>query len=315
MRPPSVIPVLPASATPRAIVGGADVLATSIDVARGARHTLDLDTFRPTRARNLEAVAAARARDVDVRLRLDTENVAPIRAELEHLGSIAEYGDDPFKQHAKAITADAADAFVATDVSDVKSLQRMEFGIRFGGPAAAALQGVQRLAPDSPAAMADDVFDAARGLGVLANDPRNGRRDVSRSVRAVIRAARDEVWVASKLFDSSRLGKDLVAAADRGARTTLVTHEIARKDAKRLAKAGVTVQVVPHDAAVAATAALHGTVVAGDDVAVMTSMPLADRAISGSKGRRSRELGVAVDGAVAADLVARARAALDAVRP
>lgn len=316
MQTSSVIPVLPPSAGARVLVGGPKVLEASLAIAQGAQESLEVDTFRPTRAANLDAIAAAAGRGVDVRLRLDTDTIAPRRDELARLGSITEYGADPFKQHAKGISRDhGADALVATDVSDVKSEPRMEFGVRFGGAAGAAFEGVQRLAPGAAPEAVTQAMDAARSLGVLANDPRNGRRDVSTALQALVASAKDELYVVSKLFDSTALVKDLASAAKRGAKTTLATHEIDDEQAGLLTRAGVTVTRVPYGPAIDRNAALHGTIVAADGVTLLTSMPLKKGAIVGGKGRESREFGVALDGAAAAELVNTVRERLDAVPP
>jgi phosphatidylserine/phosphatidylglycerophosphate/cardiolipin synthase-like enzyme len=308
-----VIPVLPPTAAARTIVGGPDVLAASLDIASSAQRTLDVDTFRPTRAQNLDAIAAANERGVDVHLRMDTDAIAADRAAMDRLGAITEYGANPFKQHAKGISRDGVDAMVATDVSDVKSEPRMEFAVRFGGPAAAAFEGVQRLAPDSPAGVAAATFDAAKAVGVLANDPRNGRHDVSEAMRTLVGSAKDELYVVSKLFDSASLVGDLAAAVERGAKTTLVTHEIDPEQSASLTKAGVDVQLVPYGPAIDRNSSLHGTIVAADGTTLVTSMPLKKGAIDGTKGRQSREFGVALDAETAAGLVEHVRTKLDAV--
>jgi phosphatidylserine/phosphatidylglycerophosphate/cardiolipin synthase-like enzyme len=314
MQTSPAIPVLPPSAGARVLVGGPAVLDASLDIATNAKQSLEVDTFRPTRAANLDAIAAANDRGVDVHLRLDTDSIAPKRADMDRLGTIAEYGADPFKQHAKGISRDhGEDALVATDVSDVKSEPRMEFGVRFGGAAGAAFAGVQTLARGSSPETVAAAMDGARALGVFANDPHNGRRDVSTALSSLVGSAKDELYVASKLFDSKQLVKELAAAVDRGARTTVVTHDIDAEQTDLLTKAGVTVQLVPYGPAIDRNAALHGTIVAADGVALMTSMPLKKGAIVGGKGRESREFGVGLDGAAAAELVSTVRAKLDAV--
>jgi phosphatidylserine/phosphatidylglycerophosphate/cardiolipin synthase-like enzyme len=300
----SPIPVLPATAHPTPVVGGAAVLAASSAIADAATQTLHVDTFRPTRPANLASFSNAAGRGVDVQFLLDTENLdAPkvaegSRAALAGVGHVREFGTAPFKQHGKAISRDGIEAMVASDVSDAQSEQRLEFGVRFAGPAAAALATVQAVAPDADAATANAAYDAARATGIVTNDPHHARHDVTHAVNALIKHADHQLVVVTKLFDSSDTVDRLLDAAQHGARTSLYTHELPKRQAKQLDKAGVDVHVVDHD-----VVGLHGTLVASDGTVLLSSVPLLDRALVGNKHRQSRELGVAIDGAPAAALV------------
>lgn len=312
----STLPTLPHDAHPRAVVGGAQVLAASREIADAATASLYVDTFRPTREQNLAAFAAAAARGAEVHLQLDSESLdAPrtpngSRDALSAVGTIIEYGANPYKQHGKAISRDATEAMVASDVSDVKSEPRMEFGVRFSGAAVEALQAVQALAPHDSRATATAVIDAAAAQGIVVNDPRHGERRVSDALASLVAESSDELYVATKAFDSGSLAKDLARAAARGVPTTVVTEDMPDRQRRRLREAGVVVHVVDGDEALEHHTALHGTIVATGGTTLLTSMPLIKRAIVGSDGRQSRELGVVVDGAASVALTREVRARL-----
>jgi phosphatidylserine/phosphatidylglycerophosphate/cardiolipin synthase-like enzyme len=302
-----------AASTPSLVIGGRDVLAASREVADSARQVLRVDTFRTSSEPNVDAVVAAARRGVDVHALVDTDTAADspaFRDSLAGIATVTEYGAEPFKQHGKAISRDGADALVATDVSDAKSLHRLEMGVRFGGPAAAAFDAVQQLTPGSSRSEANAAFEDARRAGIVVNDPHHEHRGVSATLDQLVDDASSDLLVVSKLFDSGGLAKQLAHAAERGVATTVVTHEIDSGDADRLRDAGVDVRVVDYASAAARDAALHGTVIAADDAALLTTMPLAKKAIKGSDGRQSRELGVVLDGALAHRLTDAVRSAL-----
>ncbi len=310
-----VIATIATADSPTPVIGGAAVLATSRDIAASAQTVLRADTFRTTSAPNVDAIADAAGRGVDVHALVDSANAADDDAFVTRLGGLASatvtaYGDDPFKQHGKAISRDGVDALVASDVSDAKSMHRLEMGVRFGGRAAAAFDAAQQLDAKTPHDIADAAFDRARAAGVVLNDPHHDRHDVSDAVKALVDGASNTLLITTRELDADGLAKRIAAAAERGVATIVAAHELDDHDASAMRRAGVDVRTIDYDAALARDVAMHGTLVAADDHALVTTMPLIKRAIDGNAHRRSRELGAIVDGAPAHAFVDAARGAL-----
>jgi hypothetical protein len=89
----------------------------------------------------------------------------------------------------------------------------------------------------------------------------------------------------------------------------LLTHAIPKRQQRLLEDAGVVVHEIDERDAERAATALHGTLVDSNGRAFIGSPYLEERVLYGSGGRRSREVGVVLDGEAAT----QARAAYDSM--
>jgi hypothetical protein len=318
------VPALPASSHPRPVISGRAVGHAVRDIIDHAKESVDMSAFRISLEPTLDALDDAHARGVHIDLLADSQNLddatTPQTTRDALRGAVdvlREYGDEPYKQHAKSVGRDRAEALIASDVSDEKSPGRMEFGVRFDGPAAAIYDDVHHITAATPKAEAKRVFDAARAVGILVNDPQHDVWDVSTGATSLIDHANHSLLIVTKALESKDMIHKITDAAERGVRTTVITNNIKPPLRDSLLASGVELKSIAWHT-IAEPLNIHGTVIATNGVAMVTSLPLVSRAIKGSKGRQSRELGVTVDGTAGRSMMDRLRAAyrdVPAVRP
>lgn len=92
------------------------------------------------------------------------------------------------------------------------------------------------------------AIDAAAGAGLLFNDALTGRRHFTAATDALVRGASERLLLVTKGLDDVAVADGLVAAAERGVRTGVVTKKLGRAAAARLEGSGVHVAIAPRGA-------------------------------------------------------------------
>ncbi|MCB0878179.1 MAG: hypothetical protein KDC46_04280 [Thermoleophilia bacterium] len=289
----------------RIVTGGAEVLADAARIVRDAHHDVNIALFRTTHAPIFDALSAVARRGVHVEMLVDDREVArtPVPPWLASHAVLHGYGPAPGKQHSKAISIDGGHrVLVATDVSDHDALGRMEFAAELHGEDAAVVEKllVATMRGDSAAQL--DALAGAASRGVYANDPTLGWFGLTDTIESLLASARTRLDVATKVLIDARTGAALIAAAQRGVATRVLAHEGDPKILAALRDAGVHVSLVPYETADAARLTMHGTAIRSDERALFTTAYFDPRVLHGSTDRRSRELGMVLDGSAARQL-------------
>ncbi|MCW2926197.1 MAG: hypothetical protein JWM86_165 [Thermoleophilia bacterium] len=314
--PPALVPQRGAIVDADVAIGTPALRGAVSGLLDRAGSTVHLDAFRISDSGMVDALMALPGRRVAVDVLADTDaSVGPQADRLRAMAGWHDYGVPPRKQHGKSITRDGgAEALVATDVADAEAARRIELGVRFDGPAAAALAEVHAQSKASSPQRLRDALEAAAAVGVAINDPRVGARHASDALIALLQAAppTGPVRIVTKAFDSGSMASLIAGLAAPGREVDLLTHEIPDRQRRQLEEAGVEVRVVGERRALRAARGLHGTVATAGDSAYIGSLYLVDRVLDGSSVRQSREAGVVLAGPAAAqarDAVAAIHAA------
>lgn len=288
---------LPAAARPTLTVGHKNLTRAVVSIVESSRSDLHVAAFRLGAGDVLNAIEGAAQVGVRPYLLLDTDATPQktIRRANAFAADVVTLGTDPIKQHSKAVVADQKRAVVATDLGDPDAGHRLELGVSFSDRPAATLAKLLAVSPDEPNGRLRVVAREAAAEGLLLNDADARVFHLTSALRDALGGATRTIRISTKAWDDEQ-STQLLATNTTPRERTLITHEIPKEQRKRLEQAGVNVHVL--DAATAATAGreLHGTALAVDGRALVTSAYVVTRVLDGSKQRRSRELGVAVDG-------------------
>ncbi len=287
------------SARPTPFVGRESLIPAIGKVIDEARSRIDVSSFRINGPLTVPKLGVAHEHGVKVHAIIDADQADPTqRANLASWAKVTDYGTDPWKQHGKAIAADNKVGMVATDVLGDADDRQVDAGIRLQGSTASSLQHLLEIQSGSARPEARRaVADAVRGQGILVNDPRINVHYLSDGIRSLLSNASQTLTVITKDFDDPRCLQMLADAAQRGVTTRLLTWNATDEDISRLRSAGVQASIGPTDRK------FHGLLITADNQALLGSSYLAERVLDGSAGRKSRELGVVVDGATAQTLL------------
>lgn len=278
------------------------------DLARDATTAFHVDLFRVGDKAIVRTFEGLLGRKVPMSVLADTDVATGklAKAVRKLVGDgWHELGTNPLKQHGKTASRDGGlRGFVGTDIADEDAVFRIELGATFGGDASQALGRVHA----APAAGLEDAIDAAAETGVVINDPRTGARHATAAIEQLIDDHGGRLRIMTKAFDDEALAKRIaIAVAGMEGPAELMTHDIPKAQRKLLERAGVVVRELSAKDAEKAESALHGTLVDTNRGAFIGSPFLEQRVLHGSSGRRSREVGVVLEG----DAAAQARAAYD----
>lgn len=296
----SLAPVaVPASARPVPIVGRGGLIPAVGKVIDDARERIDVTSFRVNGPLTVPKLGVASEHGVKIRAVIDADRTDSMqRARLTSWAKVEDYGTDPWKQHGKAIAADNKIGIVATDILGDADEHQVDAGIRLHGSTASSLQHLlQTLSSNAKPEATRAVADAVRGQGILVNDPKLNIDHLSDGIRSMLAGAEQTLTVISKDFDDPECLRLMAEAAHRGVTTRLLTWNASDTDISKLRAAGVQAVVEPMNHK------FHGLLIKADNQALLGSSYLAERVLDGSSGRKSRELGVVVDGSVAQTLL------------
>lgn len=285
---------------PRALLGGKQLHGAVHDLARSARATIQADVFRLDDDEVRNSLRDAHGRGVKIDLRVDPDTLGEQGlADAARFARVAEYGHYPYKQHAKGIVVDGQRAIVGTDVADKLGDRRIELGVRLRGPAARAFDTLLKVSPADPADARAAAIDAARAAGIVLNDRRLGALGVTDAIAATIDGARSRLVIVTKDFNDLPTATSIAERARAGVDSTVVTHLIPTAQATVLRDAGVDLRVVDWRKSYERGTAIHGSLFAADDQALVTSAFPNSQVLHPNPKRVSRELGVVVAGDLA----------------
>lgn len=305
---PPLIKPLPAGAQARLVAGPSAVHEEVERLADQASSSLTAAVFRIDDPTTMGAIERAGRRTGDLHVLADHDASDGGLSQIQKSGNVATLGTDPSKQHSKGIVVNRTHAMVATDLTDADGRDRMESGVAFSGSAAAAMDAAIRTTSGTP--HATQVLTHAAGNGVLINDHESGFLALTMAMRDIISGAgslgvqhsdRSPLIVSTKAWDDP-VSTKLLAKNTTAASRHLITHSIPKDQRRALEKSGVEVTVVS-DKKGSDVPELHGTIIATNGAAIIASAYFEDRVLDGSNGRKSREMGVFVDGNIAQEAV------------
>ncbi|MCZ4496157.1 MAG: hypothetical protein JWM25_740, partial [Thermoleophilia bacterium] len=188
--------------------------------ADGAEQSMAGEIFYLNHAPTEQVIREMGERGVSQRYLLDPEKYAPVGKLLDEVGATWKtYGEVPFKNHAKGFvreTGGELEAFITTGAFTSKTAERLEFVTSFKGDAAAALRGVIDAGIGADVKkMAAAAREAAK-FGIVVNDSMAGATYLTDSVFDLVKKARENIVVSTKIYSDPRMIKLVDEAAARG---------------------------------------------------------------------------------------------------
>ncbi|MCW2926679.1 MAG: PLD-like domain [Thermoleophilia bacterium] len=184
-----------------------------------ARHELSGELFRLNEYGVQRAINESAARGVKQRWLVDPEAVDAVRGVLPH-GDVtsAGYAAMPFKNHSKTYIADGDRALMTTGAFVGKTRDRVELVATFQGDAArAANELIQAGMEGSPARLRSAANRAAH-FGIVVNEPRAGVQHLTGAVHDMIKSAKHDIVISTKIFNDPTVRAAVKAAEARGVR-------------------------------------------------------------------------------------------------
>lgn len=270
---------------------------------RGADDEVVGELFKLTNPNVLDAIAerapnvrATLLHDPDVFL---SQLFAPRRARLAESGVNSRlFGDvATHKLHTKSFVVDAERGWLST-AAIMRHGVMLDFSATVSGDAARALRqltlttiGKGRWAQRRAAA-------AAARQGILLNDRSAGITQLTRGVNLVIDSAKDELVIATKMFNDADLARRIARRAQEGVDVFVATQSSKMSGKVRRILAGSDVTVVDD-----VLSMLHGNAAVADGrLGYFGTGHLSQRAMGNPAWRASREIGALVEGEHAANI-------------
>lgn len=219
--------MLPADQLARVAVASPDDLTITLsrtslldisDAFRSARTSIHGELFTHSEQSMIDAVRGAAERGVRQRYLVEPERYDAIVKNLPDSVEATSYGAVPLKNHSKGYVIDGTHAIMTTGAFVGKTNGRLEMVARFQGDAARALDELIEAGSVGDARRLQAATANAARYGIVMNEPVAGVQYLTGSVHELIRGAKRDLTISTKIFTDPTVRKAVQRAEARGVR-------------------------------------------------------------------------------------------------
>lgn len=188
------------------------------DFLDGATTSVDGELFRLQHERISGGIRSAAERGVAQRYLVDPEGFDAVRSALPDAVEASAYAQMPFKNHSKGLVVDGTRALMTTGAYVPKTDSRVEMVARFEGEAAKALRELVDAGRSAQPERLRAAADTAARYGIVVNEPVAGVQHLTGAVHDLIRSARRDITISTKIFTDPTVRAAVADAERRGVR-------------------------------------------------------------------------------------------------